>query len=191
MANLHYFLWLSYIPLYVCMLHLYLSVDGHLGCCCISSIISNIAKNIGVRVSFQISAFVFFKYISRSGVSGTRGIFCLFFHVTHGLWDLSSLIQDWIQAWQWKLQVLTTEPPGNYLAFIIVFNLLAKNSSEVYPCINWHNLIRLGLSDVPCHWILCPDPQALQDLQSIWVGLNKNTKDPITNKLLTLEDLLR
>ena len=79
MANLHYFLCLSYIPLYVCMPHLCLSVDGHLGCCCILSIINNTAKNIGVHVSFQISAFVFFKYIPRSGVSGSYDIFFLYF----------------------------------------------------------------------------------------------------------------
>ena len=104
-------------------------------------------KNIGVCVSFQISAFVFFKYIPRSGVSGSYGIFCLFFAVTHGLWDLSSLIQDWTEAWQWKQQLLTTEPLRNYLAFIIVFNLLAKNSGKVYPCI-----IDITLSGIGSLW---------------------------------------
>ena len=41
------------------------SLDGHLGCFCILTILSNAALNIGIHISmyisFQISIFVFFK----------------------------------------------------------------------------------------------------------------------------------
>ena len=44
------------------------SVDGHLGCFHILAILNSSAVNTGVNVSFQISVFVFFGYIPRSGV---------------------------------------------------------------------------------------------------------------------------
>ena len=37
------------------------------------AIVNNAAVNIGVRVSFQISVFVFFGYIPRSGIAGSYG----------------------------------------------------------------------------------------------------------------------
>ena len=51
---------------------IHLSVDGHIGCFHILAIANN-AVNIGVHVSFRISAFVFFRYIPRSGIAGSCG----------------------------------------------------------------------------------------------------------------------
>ena len=67
---------LSSIPLCVCVYiyishFLYSSVDGHLGCFHILAIVNNAAMNTGVHVSFQISVFVFFGYIPRSGIAGS------------------------------------------------------------------------------------------------------------------------
>ena len=56
--------------------HLFLihwSVDGQLGCFYILAIVNNAATNIGVHVSFQISVFVVFRYIPKSGVAGSYG----------------------------------------------------------------------------------------------------------------------
>ena len=44
------------------------SVDGHLGCFRVLAIVNSAALNTKVRVSFQISTFVFSVYISRSGM---------------------------------------------------------------------------------------------------------------------------
>ena len=41
------------------------------------AIVNNTAMNFGVHVSFQISVFVFFRYIPRSGIAGSYGS-CIF-----------------------------------------------------------------------------------------------------------------
>ena len=65
MALLCSFLWLSSIPLYiicvcvcVCACHIffiYSSVDGHLGCCCVLTVVNGATVYIRVHVSLQIS----------------------------------------------------------------------------------------------------------------------------------------
>ena len=46
-------------------------VDGHLDCFHTLAIVNNATMIIKVQDSFQISAFVFFGYIPRSGISGS------------------------------------------------------------------------------------------------------------------------
>ena len=58
------------IPL--CIYHIFFiraSANGHLGCFHVLAIANNAATNIGMHVSFQISVFVFFRYIHRSGIA--------------------------------------------------------------------------------------------------------------------------
>ena len=45
------------------------SIDGHLGCFHILAIVNNAAVNIEVHVSFWVSDFFFFTYISRHGIT--------------------------------------------------------------------------------------------------------------------------
>ena len=74
-GSISFFLWLSNIPLCVYILHIFLiqsAVDGHLGCFHNTAIVDN-AMNIGVHVSFQISVFIFSRYIPRSGIAGSYG----------------------------------------------------------------------------------------------------------------------
>ena len=49
------------------------SVVGHLGCFHILAIVNNAVVNIEVHVSFWINVFIFFRYISRSGIAGSYG----------------------------------------------------------------------------------------------------------------------
>ena len=49
------------------------SVEGHLGCCLILAMVNNATVNTEVRVSFQISVFIFSGYLSRSGIAGSYG----------------------------------------------------------------------------------------------------------------------
>ena len=76
MANFH-FLWLSSIPLCVCVcVHIsfiHSSVVGHLGCFHILAIVNNTAVHIGVPVSFQISVFILFAYVPRNGITESYG----------------------------------------------------------------------------------------------------------------------
>ena len=47
------------------------SVDGHLGCFSVSTVINSASVNIGVRVSFQI--IIFSRYMLRHGIAGSYG----------------------------------------------------------------------------------------------------------------------
>ena len=71
----HSFLWLSNTPFsIVYMYHIFFihsSVDGHLGCFHVLSIVNNAAKNFGMHVSFWIT--VFCRYVPRSSIAGSYG----------------------------------------------------------------------------------------------------------------------
>ena len=49
------------------------SVYGHLGCFHVLAVVNSATMNIGVRVSFQIRAFIFSGYMPRSGIAGSYG----------------------------------------------------------------------------------------------------------------------
>ena len=77
-------LWLSTIPLYIYIYHIFFihsSIVGHLGCFHILVIVTSAAVDIGVHVSFQISVFILFLAIY-SGVGlldpmvGLLFVFC-------------------------------------------------------------------------------------------------------------------
>ena len=71
MAN-HSFLWLSGILLCIYIYHIFFShssVDGCWGCLHTLAIVPNVSTNIREHVSFQISIFVPFGYIPRSGIA--------------------------------------------------------------------------------------------------------------------------
>ena len=56
-----------------CIFFIHLSIDGHLGCIFILATINNTARNFEGYVSFQISVFVFFSYVAKSGIAGSYG----------------------------------------------------------------------------------------------------------------------
>ena len=49
------------------------SVDGHLGFFHSLAIVNDADINIGMHVSFQVSVFIFFRYISRNGIAESYG----------------------------------------------------------------------------------------------------------------------
>ena len=61
------------IMYHICFSHS--SADGHLGCFHVLAIVNSAAMNTGVHISFQIM--VFFRYMPRSGIAGSYGIFSL------------------------------------------------------------------------------------------------------------------
>ena len=52
---------------------IYSSVNGHLGCFHVLTIINSAAMKTRVHVSFQIRVFIFSKYMPRSGNAGSYG----------------------------------------------------------------------------------------------------------------------
>ena len=84
----NYFLWLSNIPLCVCVyiyivysivyIHIffiYSSAGGQLDFFYILAIVNNAATKIGVHIYFQINVLFFFRYIPRSGIVGSYDSF--------------------------------------------------------------------------------------------------------------------
>ena len=72
MALFHSFLWMSDIPLYkYTTFFIHSSVNGHLGCFSVFTIVHSEAMNTGVHVSFQIMAFS--RYMPRSELVGSYG----------------------------------------------------------------------------------------------------------------------
>ena len=74
LTQMHFFLWLSNIPLY--MYHnffIHLSVSGHLGCFHVLAIVNSAAMNHGVRGSFSVM--VSSGYMPSSGIVGSCGSF--------------------------------------------------------------------------------------------------------------------
>ena len=71
MARFH-FLWPSNIPLYICTasFFIHLSIDGNLGWFHIFAIVNNVAVEMEVHTSFQITVLCFFGYTPRSGIIG-------------------------------------------------------------------------------------------------------------------------
>ena len=63
----------------VCVCDTSSSVDGHLGCFHILTVVNNSAMKIGIHVSFQISVFIFFVTIPSSEIVGLFGSSILVF----------------------------------------------------------------------------------------------------------------
>ena len=85
MVVFHSFLWLSSIPMSVCMhvcthhIFIHSSVSGHLGCFHVLAAVNSAPLNIGVHVSFPIT--VLSIYVPRNGIAGSYGN-CMFFKET-------------------------------------------------------------------------------------------------------------
>ena len=65
MAFFHSFLWLSILPMYLCITS-FSSVDGPLGCFHVLALVNSAARNMGVLVPIQIM--VFFRYMPRYSI---------------------------------------------------------------------------------------------------------------------------
>ena len=130
MTKSHFLLQLSNIPFCVCVAspstHL---TDTSIICClCILATVDNDTTNIGMRISFWISVFVlffFFKYIPRSGITGSFGGSILSFeNPPHCLP-------------QWPYQ--STFPPTRYEVSFSSYpdrHLMVSNVDHLFTCLS-------------------------------------------------------
>ena len=120
---------------YVFFIHL--SVDGHLGCFHISAIVNNSVMNIGVQVSFQISVFVYFRYISRRGIAWSQGVLFLIF------WESSALFPT--------VDVVIYIPTYNIWGFPFLHMLLW---ALTFITIDWQGLVLSCRSYIKNLWLI-------------------------------------
>ena len=73
MLEIHLFLRVNDIPLYVYSAFCLWSFDGHLAGFCLFAVVNNAAMNVNVQVSVWVPAFGSFGYVSRSGIAGPFG----------------------------------------------------------------------------------------------------------------------
>ena len=59
--------------MYIPHFFIHSTIDGNLGYFHIMVIVNNASVNMKVHMSFQVSVFVFFRYIPRSGIAGSYG----------------------------------------------------------------------------------------------------------------------
>ena len=70
------FLWLNNIPLYIHIYQIFLihsSINGHLSCFHNVARIKNAVMHMEVHISFQVSIFILFGWIPKSGIAGSCG----------------------------------------------------------------------------------------------------------------------
>ena len=99
MPQCYSFLWLSNIPPYIYVYHIFihLSVVGHLGYFHVLAIVNGAAMNIRVHVSFQI--LFFSRYMPRSGVAESHGSSSL---VDQTVKNLPAMWETWVWSLGWE-----------------------------------------------------------------------------------------
>ena len=74
MATFYPYNWVAFlVEIYITYSFIHSSVDGHSGCFHFLATVNDAAMTIGVHASFQVSVFVFLRYMPWSGTAGSHG----------------------------------------------------------------------------------------------------------------------
>ena len=140
----------------MCVYHIFCvhsSVDGQLGCFCILAIENNTAMNTGAHVSFWISVFVFFRYVPRSGITGSYGSpifkflrnFHTVFHMAAPIYNPTNSVQEGFSVihiltnicylWYFWMIAILTWVRWYVIVVLICVSLLISNIEHLFMCL--------------------------------------------------------
>ena len=125
------------------------SVDGHLGCFLILAIVNNATMNIRVHVSFQISVFIYFRYILRNGISGLYGssifwkTFILFSTVAVPVWHAHqqymkvafSLSSATLLLATFLMIAILTDVRWYFIVVLTYISMMISNTEHLFICL--------------------------------------------------------
>ena len=112
------------------------SIDGHLDCFFVLAIVNSAAMNIGVHVSFQITVFIFSKYLPRSGIAGLYGN-----SVFHYFKETPCCFPQWLHQFTFSPAAPFSPHPLQHLLFIdflmmaILTSVRINNMEHLFVCL--------------------------------------------------------
>ena len=137
------------VCVYACHIFMHSSVDAHLGCFHVLATVYKAAVNIGVHLSFQVNAFLFFGYIPKSEIDGSYGN-----HVFSFLRNLHTVLHSGCTSLYYHQQG-TRVPFSVHAHKHLLFVGFLMPAILAVISYHWKSLISISLINDVQHLFLC------------------------------------